>query len=363
MAGVNRLAGVVLVLASAVLLSAPTAEAQAREGQQEDRRIDADLRAEIIDSVTATLARVYVFPDVAERMEAHVHQQSRNGRYDQITSLREFADTLTGNLYEICKDKHLHVHFVPDEIFARYEADTLTEAGWQEKLAQMKRDNFGFYKIERLSGNIGYLDFRYFADARWAGETAVAAVKFLANSDALIIDLRNNGGGSPSMIQLISSYFFEEPVHLNSFYIRTDDTIKQFWSQSYVDGQRMTDVDIYVLTSGRTFSGAEEFTYNLKNLKRATIIGETTGGGAHPVEQHGFEQLNVAMSVPFGRAINPVTGTNWEGTGVEPDIKVPQEQALTVARIKAMDKLIENTEEEGRREELRWDLETLKAIH
>jgi len=125
------------------------------------------------------------------------------------------------------------------------------------------------------------------------------------------------------VIQLISSYFFADPTHLNSFYIRHEDTVEQFWTQAYVEGPRMTDVDLYVLTSSYTFSGAEEFSYNMKNLKRATIIGETTGGGAHPVDTHIWPKLNFGMRVPFGRAINPITGTNWEGTGVEPDIKAP----------------------------------------
>jgi len=138
-----------------------------------------------------------------------------------------------------------------------------------------------------------------------AGGTAVAAMKFLGNCDAVIIDLRDNGGGSPSMIQLISSYFLDESTHRNSFYIRKTDEMKQFWSYEHVDGKRLTDAPVCILTSNYTFSGAEEFTDNMKNLERATIIGETTGGGAHPTERKLFAGLCVKISVPFGRAVNP----------------------------------------------------------
>ena len=161
---------------------------------------------------------------------------------------------------------------------------------------------------------------------------AVGAMAFLANCDALIIDLRDNGGGNPEMIQLLSSYFFSgEPRHLNSFYYRLDEKTEQYWTLPYVPGSKLADTDLYVLTSSYTFSGAEEFTYNLKNMKRATIVGETTGGGAHPVR---MEILNdhFAIGVPYARAVNPISKTNWEGTGIEPDVKVPAAQALDKAQ-------------------------------
>jgi hypothetical protein len=185
-------------------------------------------------------------------------------------------------------------------------------------------------------------------------------MNFLANADALIVDLRQNGGGSPSMIQLISSYFFAEPVHLNSFYIRREDKMDQFWTQAWVAGPKLTEVPIWVLTSGRTFSAAEEFTYNLKNLERATIVGETTGGGAHPVDNHTFPELGVQMSLPFGRAVNPITETNWEGTGIEPHVAVPADQALTVAHRDALAKLRDAAEDPERQAFLSWALESLE---
>ncbi len=194
----------------------------------------------------------------------------------------------------------------------------------------MERDNCMFEKVERLPQNIGYLKFNAFLDPEICGPTAVAAMNFLGNVDAIIFDLRANGGGEPKMIALISSYLFDRETHLNDLYNRKEDSTTQYWTLPYVPGKRLADKPAFVLTSHRTFSGAEEFSYNLKNLKRATIVGETTGGGAHPVMGHRIDD-HFMIGVPFARAINPISKTNWEGTGVEPDVKVPAEQALDVA--------------------------------
>jgi hypothetical protein len=152
---------------------------------------------------------------------------------------------------------------------------------------------------------------------------------------------------------------FEEPVHLNSFYIRKGDSTQQFWTQESVEGPKMTSVPVYVLTSSFTFSGAEEFAYNLKNLKRGTIVGEVTGGGAHPVQEHVFRSLSVAVNVPYGRAVNPISGTNWEGVGVEPDVKVSADRALLVARTEALKGLVGKTEHGGKKRRLQWLLDGL----
>jgi C-terminal processing protease CtpA/Prc len=220
--------------------------------------------------------------------------------------------------------------------------------------------NFNFKEIKILPGNVGYLKFNSFPDASTAGPTAIAAMNFLSHTDALIIDLTDNGGGSPSLIQLITTYFFEEPKHINSFYIREGDKTEQFWTLTFVPGERMPETDIYILTSGFTFSGAEEFTYNLKNMKRAVIVGETTGGGAHPVNEHIIND-NFGISVPFGKAVNPITNSNWEGTGIEPHVKAEKSKALDVAYVMALDSLLTKEENEDVKQELAWAKEGLQA--
>ncbi len=350
-----------LILLTLFGLFLKSVQAQPPSQNPPERVIDAQMQSEVIDSVSRALNEVYVFPEVAKEMEKYLRKQFDEGKYKDLTSLNQFCQKLTQDLQEISKDRHLGVRFLTDEMIAKFEGDTLTDEGKKRELEERRRDNFCFKQIKLLEGNIGYIDFRCFSEAADAGPTAIAAMNFLAHADAIIFDLRQNGGGSPSMIQLLSSYLFREPTYLNSFYIRKSDSIQQFWTQAYVEGPRLTEVDVYVLTSSYTFSGAEEFTYNLKNLKRGTIIGEITGGGAHPIDYKIFHHLNVGMSLPFGRAINPITGTNWEGTGITPDIKVPQEKALDVAHLKALEKLLEKTKDPKRESELKWAIEGKKV--
>ena len=329
--------------------------------EQPDRTIDAATRAQVIDAVIKRLNDSYVFPETAKAMESAVRERVARKEYDQINSAKALAETLTAHLQAISKDKHLRVRYSYEPIPMRAERNEPTAEERERFRLYGRRINYGFEKIERLQGNVGYLDLRGFFDAEGGAETVAAAMNFLANTDALIIDLRQNGGGSPEMVALISSYLFgNEPVHLNSLYWREGNRTQEFWTKASVPGKRFQGKDVYVLTSSRTFSGAEEFSYNLKNLKRATIIGETTGGGAHP--GGGFRiHEHFGMFVPTGRAINPISKTNWEGTGVKPDIEVPAEQALKTAHILALQKVLEqNGLDEPRRRDLRHLVEDLQ---
>ncbi len=199
-------------------------------------------------------------------------------------------------------------------------------------------DNCAFEKVEVLPGNIGYLKFNGFMDPGVCAPTVVAAMGFLAHTGALIFDLRGNGGGDPAMVTFVASYLFDKPTHLNDLYNRKEDSTRQFWTLPYVPGERLPKQPVFVLTSKRTFSGAEEFAYDLKNQKRATIVGETTGGGAHPVGGHVVADYFM-LGVPFAKAVNPISKTNWEGTGVEPDVKVSAADALATAEKLATEKI------------------------
>ena len=300
-----------------------------------DLHLDSDTRSKVIDDLLLKLRENYVFPDVAKEIEESIHLHLSNGEYDGITTASTLCDLLTVHMQEISHDKHLRL-FEEPQAQANEQQE---QERWNEMAMQ---HNYGFEKVERLPGNIGYLDFRFFYEPKFAAETAIAAMNFLTNTSALIFDLRQNHGGDPAMIALVCSYLFDwEPVHLNSLYWRAKDSTQQFWTLPYVPGRRYLDKPVYVLTSHDTFSGAEEFTYNLKNLKRATIIGETTGGGAHPGDIYHLGS-NFTVFIPTGRAINPVTNTNWEGPGVSPDIEVPQEQALKVAHRAAIKRVLES---------------------
>lgn len=334
--------------------------------QSEPAPLTAAEKMEVIDSITSKLNNNYVFPDVAKEMASLLHKNLKGKQYDAIEKPQEFAVKLTADLQSISHDKHLRVSFNPEQI-AEIRAYEKEHEGEEEEgipdawLKDMQRNNFGFKEMKILNGNIGYLDLRGFNDPAYGGATAVAAMNYFANADALIIDLRYNGGGSPGMIQLITSYLYgPEPVHLNNFYWRPSDQHTQTWTLPYVEGKRRPDMDVYVLTSNRTFSAAEEFSYNLRNLERATLIGETTGGGAHP----GGTMIatdRFTVWVPQGRAINPITKTNWEGTGVKPHIEVPASEALDKANIVAMEKLLEKTKDEDQKAFYEWHLPALKA--
>jgi hypothetical protein len=345
------------LVSAAVLLVATAASAQRGAGEP----VDAAMRAKMVDRVSAALNETYVFPDVAKKMEASLRKKLKAGAYDKVAHSAELAEVLTRDLQAVSRDKHLSVHAAPTQPPGMGPAGPTTPEAREQVRRELAEVNFGFEKVERLAGNVGYLELRGFMGAEFAGESAIAAMGFLAHSNALIIDLRRNGGGDPSMIQLISSYFFDEPKHLNSFYIRKGNITQQFWTSAHVAGKRMADVPIYILTSEHTFSAAEEFTYNLKNLQRATVVGEKTGGGAHPVESHFLADVHLLVRVPFGRAVNPITGTNWEGTGVAPDIQVAADKALETAHVEALKKLSAGARDDARKRAFDWALQEVQA--
>jgi retinol-binding protein 3 len=322
-----------------------------------DPAVDAAIRQRVIDGAIEHLRNAYIFADVAEKMAAAIRERAARSDYDAITGSRAFADALTNHLQEVSKDKHLRVLFNP-EGFPERRTPTTEER--DRMRAAERRGNYGFQRVERLDGNVGYIELRGFSGSPEAGPTAVAAMNFAAGTDALIFDLRANGGGSPAMIGLLSSYLFDDVMHLNDFYIRERNEHQQFWTSPHVQGQRYGNTKpVYILTSNRTFSAAEEFTYNLKNLKRATVVGETTGGGAHP---GGVRRItdHFGIWVPNGRAINPITKTNWEGTGIEPDLKVASADALKVAHIDALRKLRTTATDPRHQQELDRVIATLK---
>jgi hypothetical protein len=301
----------------------------------ENVTMDTAERKRVIDGVNSNLKEYYVDAALAQQMADVLNMHASKGDYDAISDGDAFAARLTTDLHNVSHDKHLRVDFNPFKAPPRREPTPEDEARFHK---QMEHSNCAFDKVEILPNNIGYVKFDGFMDASFCGPTVVAAMGFVAYTDAVIFDLRQNGGGQPATVTLIASYLFDHPTHLIDIYNRKEDSTTQNWTLSYLPGPRLAKQPIFVLTSERTFSGAEEFAFDLKNQKRAAIVGETTGGGAHPVSGHVVADY-FTVGVPFAKSLDPVTKTNWEGTGVEPDVKVPAADALATAEKLAMEKI------------------------
>jgi hypothetical protein len=308
----------------------------------DDIQLDEATRQKTIDAISQGLTDYYVYPDVAAKMIQAIRDHQKHGNYNSIVDGNEFADALSRDLRDVSQDKHLFVGYDPYILPAKSgpsdEPRQPSPADEARFRTMLEHDNCTFSKVEILNHNIGYIKFGAFPDPNICGPTVVAAMNFVAHTDALIFDLRENHGGDPSMVDFMVSYLFQKPTHINDLTNRHDNETHQYWTLPWIPGPRFIDQPVYVLTSHETFSGGEEFTFDLKTQKRGTIVGETTGGGAHPVRGMPAGE-HFTIGVPFGRPINPVTKGDWEGKGVEPDVKVSAVDALTTAEKLAADKL------------------------
>jgi hypothetical protein len=296
---------------------------------------------EQITAVRNLVAERYVFPDLAEQIADLVGQRESDGAYAAIEDEAAFAAAVTADLRSLNDDRHLGL---------RYHATELSEGSFDEERyrAEAELDGYGIAAVRRLDGNVGLLDLRQLTLAGQAGAALVAAMTLLATTDALLIDLRHNGGGEPGAVALLCGYLFDEPTHLNDFYSRVDDVTFQSWSP-FVPGPRFgARKPVWVLTSAKTFSGAEELANILGELGRATLVGEVTGGGANPAEWHRIT-AHLQARVPTGRPISTVSGGNWEGVGVQPHVSVPADAAFDTAYQLALKHVVELGEEGARR--------------
>jgi C-terminal processing protease CtpA/Prc len=284
--------------------------------------------------VIENLNKYYVYPNIAQKMVSAVTTHERAGEYSRAMDGEAFAGLLTQQLQDVSHDRHLRVVYSAAEL-PGHPPGPEGDASFRRML---KRENCGFRKVEVLPHNIGYVQFEGFGPRDLCRETGAAAMQFVAHTDALIFDLRENHGGDPHMVAFMASYLFDRRTHLNDIYNPTEKSTDEFWTSQDVPGPKFDTQPVYVLTSAETFSGGEEFTYDLKNLKRAVIVGETTGGGAHPVMLHRID-AHFGIGVPFARPINPITKTDWEGTGVAPDVRVKAADALETAERLAEKKL------------------------
>lgn len=311
----------------------------AQESQQ-SKQLTKKEKNEIINSLLKNLNEIYIFPEVAKKAETKIREYQKNGTYAKINDPKVLSKTLTSQLREIVKDKHLSIWY------RSVQNDTISQQKKErDRQRFISRVNRNFSKLDILEGNIGYIKIDGFGPADKVGAVCSGAMAFLANTDALIIDLRENHGGEPEMVQYLASYFFEgAPVHLNDLYFRKDNKTTEYWTIP-VPGQHYVNKPVYVLISEHTFSAGEELAYDLQTQKRATLIGEITGGGANPGDQVEIAPGFYAF-IPNGRAINPITKTNWEGIGVTPDISKDAADALKAAHFLALQKLIDTAPDE-----------------
>jgi hypothetical protein len=356
---------VLLSLAAAVpcLLVAAAAVAQIAPGAgaQPDTPIGPAERAAVVESLATAVSRYYVFPDRGAALAKALRRRLAAHEYDRITSSMEFADSLRAHLQAFTHDLHMRVHYRAEPIPVALP-DSVPPSE-RERMHQGERvRNFGFERVQRLAGNVGYLDLRSFSGDPAAQATAVAAMNFLGETDGLIVDLRRNGGGSPAMIQTLLTYLVadDQHLHFNDFYRREGDRTDQWWTAAQVPGRRFAGRPVVVLTSALTGSAAEEFAYDVQTHGLGTLFGATTAGAANP---GGMFRLSdhLAAFIATGRAINPVTHTNWEGVGVKPDHDVPPGEALREAHVFVLGRLLEAATDPADRDRLTRATEQAKA--
>lgn len=304
-----------------------------------------------IDTLLTRIENHYVYPDVAKKMTDAVRRRMRAHVYDTVSSGPVLAKMLTEDLHSVSHDGHLGVEYSVDVIPNEKPGAPPSQQVIDDFRRQGANDNFAFRKLEILDGNIGYLRLNIFWPGDWIKETAAGAMAMLANSDAIILDLRDNHGFAPDGVILVESYFFKEETHMTDQVNNDEHTMRQYWTLPAVPGNRLADKKLYLLVSHDTFSAGEDFAYNMQAQKRAIVIGEATGGGAHGTRPYRIGN-HFSASIPFSYSINPVTHTDWEGRGVQPDIVSSKEQALLVAEVAIIKDMLASAKDEHPRKYL-----------
>jgi retinol-binding protein 3 len=323
----------------------------------QDVELSSEHRYGVIEALIESLSH-YAMPEVAATLQADLRERLANDGYESINSAQQLAELLNTQVQHFSQDPQLKIHFSPEPLphLDPQVPPTEAELAYQQRLSEAR--NFDFNRIERLVGNVGYLQLFGFEPPEFAGATAAAAMTFLASTQALIIDLRHNRGGSSAMVALLASYFLPAypAVHLSTLEWSNSsksqrETSQQWWTVPYLSGPRYLNKPLYLLIGPETMAAAEEFAYSLKQLKKVMLLGETTAGGANPGSGYRLDDHFWAF-VPTGRVVNPITQGSWQGTGVIPDAKVPSELALPTAHLFALKDLLETVNEPSLKREI-----------
>lgn len=314
-------------------------------------------RVEMIDSVTSIFASRYVYPEKAIQMDSLLKTNLSKGEYDSDSLLSDFTKSISDDLREFSQDLHIWIRPIPKNRFYATEDKGITS----EQIYLESLENFGWEKAEILPGAIGYINVDAFKDTAYAGETAEAALGFIANSQAVIIDLREHHGGQDNMQQLVASYFFDKPTQTSGLYWTYLDSLAEAWTHTDIRGPSLAQKDLYILISSQTASGAEAFAYNMKHQRNAIIVGEKSAGAAHWSDWYEFSNLGIVAHVPVARPINPVTNTSWEGTGVIPHIEISPEKALDTAYLEAVLAFEKKSDDKRIKRFLNWLVPTIQG--
>jgi len=308
----------------------------------------------VVERVIEELLSGYVYKEAAERIAAHLRGQLAAGTYDGLDQDEIFAKALTAELRKAGDDQHLEV------VARKPDPPSAPPPDPNALRDELRFRNFDFARIASLPGNVRYLEINSFPPPEMAGETAVAAMRFLAGGDAIIIDLRRNGGGTGEMVALLSTYFFEQRTPLTRTFRRVEDQTTEDRTLPFVPGPRIPTADLFILTSRATFSAAEAFAFGLQQIKRATIVGEVTRGGANAGRYRPATE-RFRVFVPNAHATSAATGRTWDKVGIEPDLKTAASSALDAAHQEALSRLMQKATDSIRKRDLEWMAEVVRA--
>jgi hypothetical protein len=324
--------------------------------------LDPSTKKAVIDSLSQALNNFYVYPEQAAAMTKHLQQQWQKHKYDAPLNGPALAEQLMTDIRTVHKDRHLQIRFDPN-LQQRIVSFNATKQPDRTDVAREQRENFYFRKAEVLPGNIGYITFTNFSDtSEQARATVRAAMQFVAYTDALIIDLRNNYGGNGIMAGEIAGYFFKEKVYAGRRYSRIGNTWTDMWQENNpaLTKGLVLNMPVYILTSQRTFSAAEGMAYSLQQLKRAVVIGDTTRGGAHLTRSFSLGNGFVGF-IPFSRSESVISKTDWEGTGVIPDTRDIESNSLVTAQTIILETKLSTTADSTERRKLQWLINYCRA--
>lgn len=327
--------------------------------------LEAQLSRELMDKTITALSdsiyKYYIIEDKARELYTVLDKKRTDGTLQNATTAKEFTDNVNKLMYTIAKDHHLNL-FYSDEPLTDFSGDPDTKAKWEKETREfLKANHYGIPDVRILPGNIGYLNTLFFGPLEYCADVIADAMQKIEDTDGLIIDLRNNRGSmDPNTMPFFSGYFFDTPVHLINYENRSAKTVRQMWSAAWVPGKKYLNKPVYILTSNQTFSGAEEFAFDFKMLKRAIVIGEKTKGGANPIVTVRLND-NFHVAMPKEQALNPITGTNWEQVGVEPNIEMVAAEALNFTKLTLLRNLLATMVDKSKNEAIRQAIKDIEA--